>query len=196
MMGERNMVVLNAITARAGRSRPTWEGARATARNGLRCCSLRWAPSNRARRTSSRRMGLDAALLARRTLSSRPLANVAALLAMVVVGWHLAWLFGATSVLMLVHRVGQRTRVWLPVTMAWVGSGSLFAWGLWHLINVLGDTALIRERASSMALLNLVSLVRLTAGLVIGLVTLFVLAERRAAGVRESRLPASPTAAP
>jgi hypothetical protein len=66
----------------------------------------------------------------------------------------------------------------VPLALAWVGSGFLFAWGLWGLLNVLGNTALVRGRLDSTSWLNLLGLVQLLAGLVIGLVTLFLLAER------------------
>ena len=64
------------------------------------------------------------------------------------------------------------------VTAAWIGSGFLFAWALWHLINVLGETALVRNRVEGMALINVLSLLRLLAGLLIGLLSLFLLADR------------------
>jgi hypothetical protein len=54
------------------------------------------------------------------------------------------------------------------------------------LINILGRTPLVRDRAGSEALLNFVGLVQLLAGLVMGLVMLFVLSERLALA-RESR---------
>jgi hypothetical protein len=136
-----------------------------------------------------------------------PLANVAALMALAVGGVHVAWAFGSTlglpesaarrtlsshlingidgavmvtavvGVLMLVHRLG-RFPFWLPLTLTWVGAGSLFSWGLWHMINVLPNTALVRARAQGMAFVNLLGLVKLLAGLVIGLVMAFLLAER------------------
>jgi hypothetical protein len=71
--------------------------------------------------------------------------------------------------------------------MTWVGAGSMFAWGLWQMINVLGRTALVRD-AQGMAFVNLVGLFRLVVGLVIGLLTLFLIAERRAAGIRKPPL--------
>jgi len=70
---------------------------------------------------------------------------------------------------------------WLPFAMTWIGGGSLFAWGLWPLINVLGQTALLRG-AERMALVDLVNLLCVLVGLIIGLLTLFLLAERGAPG--------------
>ena len=81
------------------------------------------------------------------------------------------------GVLMLVHRWG-RFPFWIPLTLTWVGAGSLFSWGLWHMILVLPNTALVRARAQDMAFVNLIGLVQLLAGLVIGLVMAFLLGER------------------
>ena len=88
---------------------------------------------------------------------------------------------GAIGVVLLVHRPRRPPPLWLPLALAWIGSGFLFAWGLWGLANVLGDTALVRNRPGSLALINLLGLIQLLAGLIIGLVTLLVLAERDAA---------------
>lgn len=137
------------------------------------------------------------------------LANAAALVAMASGAMSLAWAFGATvglpeeaaarrtivgslingiggslmmigaaGVLMMVHRIGGRTPYWLPLAMTWVGSGSMFGWGLWQTINVVGQTALLRG-AKGMAFVNLVGLLHLLVGLVMGLLTVFLLAERR-----------------
>jgi hypothetical protein len=139
-----------------------------------------------------------------------PLANAAALMAAIVGGLHLAWALGVTvglpnelvarrtfsshvvnavdgvmmvaaavGVLMIVHRLGRQS-LWIPVTLAWVGSGFLFAWGLWGLINVLANTALVRGRLGATSWLNLLGLAQLLAGLIIGLIVLFQLAERQA----------------
>jgi hypothetical protein len=88
---------------------------------------------------------------------------------------------GAAGALMVVARGANRRRMpfWMAATLALIGSGSLFGWGLWHLINVLGHTALVRGRITVMPLLNLMGLVQLLAGTVIGLLSLFVLAERQ-----------------
>jgi hypothetical protein len=117
-------------------------------------------------------IGLGTRLVARRTLSSYPLNALEAIVAIAA----------AIGIVAIVHGPGRWIPFWLALTLAWIGGGSLFAWGLWHLINVLGDTALIRENAADMALLNLVSLLRLVAGLIIGVLTLFVVAEWHSAG--------------
>jgi len=114
-------------------------------------------------------VGLSAQAAARRTAVGALLDGIDA-----------ATAFGAAAgVLMMVHRVGQRIPFWLPLAVTWVCAGSLFAWGLWPLINVLGQTALVRDRPPEMALLNYAGLLKLLGGLVIGLVMLFLLAERR-----------------
>ncbi len=137
------------------------------------------------------------------------LANAAALAAIALGALYLAWAFGATvglqeraaarrtiigslmngidstlmmgaaaGVLMMVHGIGRRVPFWLPLAMTWVGSGAMFGWGLWQMINVLGQTALIRS-VESMALVHLAGMLRLLVGLVMGLLTVFLLAERQ-----------------
>jgi hypothetical protein len=125
-------------------------------------------------------VGLPRALTAQRTFSSHVVnfvdgATIAA---------------AATGVLMMVRWPGRRTPFWLALSAAWVGCGFLFGWGLWGLINVLGDTALVRTRPGTTSWLNLLGLVKLVAGLVIGLIVLFLLAERRAAQTADSQVSA------
>jgi hypothetical protein len=89
-------------------------------------------------------------------------------------------LAAAAGVLMMVHRIGTTLPGWLPVAMAWTGTGSLFGWGLWRTINVLGETALMR-RLNATVVLNVVGLLRLIVGLVLGMLVLMVVTERLAA---------------
>jgi hypothetical protein len=113
-------------------------------------------------------IGVGADVAARRTFSSHVLNAVdGALMIAAVVG-----------VLLLVYRIGRRVPLWLALTLAWVGGGSLFGWGLWSMILVLPNTALVRSRPADMALFDLLALFQLLAGLVIGLVMFFVLAEK------------------
>jgi hypothetical protein len=138
-----------------------------------------------------------------------PLASTAALMAFALGALHLAWACGASvgleaeaaarrtsistvinsldaatmagaaaGVLMMVHRIGRDAPFWLTLVLTWVGSASLFAWGLWQLILVLGQAALLRDTDGG-ALANLGALLRLISGLVIGLLMLLALAERR-----------------
>ena len=131
-----------------------------------------------------------------------PLANAAALMAVVTGALHIARAFvssplinlvdgltmmtAAFGILALIQPFGRRLRPWIPIALTWVGSGYLFGWGLWGLINTLGRTPLVRDRVGHEVLLNFVGLVQLLAGLVMGLVMLFVLSERLACA-RESR---------
>jgi hypothetical protein len=57
----------------------------------------------------------------------------------------------------------------------------MFAWGLWVVILFLFGITIGRRAADGMALYNGLSVVKLTAGILIGLVTLVLLAGREAA---------------
>ena len=93
-------------------------------------------------------------------------------------GLHAVTMAGAAvGVLMMVHRIGRRAPFWLVLGITWIGSASLFSWGLWEMIVVLGRTALVRGGGRSV-LVDLTALVRLIAGLVIGVLMVFVLVER------------------
>jgi hypothetical protein len=116
-------------------------------------------------------VGMPDELVARRTVSARLLEGINAV----------TMLSAPAGILLMRHRVREGRRFWVPLSFAWVGSGYLFAWGLWHLVNVLGYTALVRARPVQMPLINLASLVQLIAGLVIGVVMLLQLAERQPA---------------
>jgi hypothetical protein len=113
-------------------------------------------------------MGLRPELATRRTFSSS-----------LVNGVDAALMFGAAAgILMLVHRWGRQIPFWLPLALAWLGGGSLFGWGAWRMINVLPNTALLREQTHGVALFNFVGLISLVTGLIIGLVIMFLIAER------------------
>ena len=115
------------------------------------------------------RIGVGADVAARWTFSSHVVNGIdGALMIAAVVG-----------VLLLVYRIGRRVPLWLALTLAWVGGGSLFGWGLWHMVVVLPNTALARGRPDNMARFDLLALFQLLAGLVIGLVMFFLLAEKR-----------------
>lgn len=92
--------------------------------------------------------------------------------------------FGAFAVgsglglLALVVRRGPTVPYWLPLTLTWTGAGSLFAWGLYNVVNTLGGTALGAAGEPGMAIYNLTSLAGLLAGTLVGTVAAFVLAER------------------
>jgi hypothetical protein len=44
---------------------------------------------------------------------------------------------GAAGILAMVHHWCRRAPFWLLLALAWIGSGSMFAWGLWSLTFVL-----------------------------------------------------------
>lgn len=138
------------------------------------------------------------------------LANVAALMAVAAAGLHLVWAFGGTvglgpraqseptqwyllnaiwgsmsiagaaGILTMVHQWG-RAPFTLLLAFTWIGAGSLFAWGLWTLILVLPGITFGDRAAGGMALNNCLSFVKFTAGMLIGLVMVVLLAERQAA---------------
>lgn len=114
-------------------------------------------------------IGLPPDLAAGRTLSSYVLNAIDAAMGIGAASGILLMVLGRD------RRIPYRAAV---MTAAWIGSGYLFAWALWHLINVLGETALVRDRVQGMALINVLSLLRLLAGLIIGLLSLFLLADR------------------
>jgi hypothetical protein len=139
------------------------------------------------------------------------LANVAALMAVASGGLHLVWAFGGTiglpdnapqqhllhgiwgvmciagavGVLGLVHRWG-RVPLKLLLVFTWIGAGSLFAWGLWTLVLVLPGITLGNGPPGGIAIYNSLSFVKFTAGLLIGLVTVLLLAERQRASTADT----------
>ena len=68
----------------------------------------------------------------------------------------------------------------LAAALTWLGSGSMFGWGLWQTANVLGQSALFRG-AEGQPLIQLMGPARVISGLALGQLMLFVLAERRSA---------------
>lgn len=113
-------------------------------------------------------LGLDAAAAARRTIVGSLINGIDGVL---MIG-------GAVGIQLMVRGVRAGSPYWVPVSLTWIGAGSMFGWGLWQTAIVLGQTALVRG-ADKMVLANLFGLARLIAGLVLGLLMLFVLAERR-----------------
>ena len=139
------------------------------------------------------------------------LANIAALMAVAAGALHLVWAFGGTAglghrtlseptaqfyllngiwgsmslagaagILTMVHQ-WSRAPFKLLLALTWIGGGSLFAWGLWTLILVLPGITFGRRAADGMGLHNCLSFVKFTAGMLIGLVMIVLLAERQAA---------------
>lgn len=137
------------------------------------------------------------------------LANATAPIAIALGVWYLSWAFGATlglaqetvarrtiigsvinaidavlmmaaaaGVLMLIRGIGDSLPRWLPLVMAWAGTGSMFGWGLWQTVNVVGQTALM-QGAEARAAVNLLGLLRMIVGLVMGLLALFAIVEHQ-----------------
>lgn len=88
--------------------------------------------------------------------------------------WGLMSLAGAAGVLAMV-RQGRRSPFGL-VALTWIGSGSMFAWGLWTLTLVLAGITL-RPGEPLGALPSGLSLVKFTAGLLMGLAAVLLLAK-------------------
>ncbi|MFB9907975.1 hypothetical protein [Allokutzneria oryzae] len=89
--------------------------------------------------------------------------------------YGLSALAGAVGVQLVVRgRSG-----WTPLVLAWVGSGGLFSWGMWSMVNLLGGTVLGVGRV--IALDAFTEFARVLAGTLLGVLLLFVMVERLAA---------------
>ena len=113
-------------------------------------------------------------------LGHRALSEPTAPLRLLNAIWGLLSIAGAAGILAMVHRWG-RVRFKLLLALTWIGAGSLFAWGLWTLILVLPGIKFGRRAEEGMALANCLGFVKFTAGMLIGLATAVLLAERQAA---------------
>jgi hypothetical protein len=91
-------------------------------------------------------------------------------------------LAAAAGVLALVGRPARGGRLWAPVTLVWAGSGSMFAWGAWGMVIVLSGSVIGGDK-TGLAAVNLVAFGKVVAGVLIGTVAAFALAERHAARV-------------
>ncbi|MDA0637870.1 hypothetical protein OUY22_31055 [Nonomuraea sp. MCN248] len=86
----------------------------------------------------------------------------------------------AGAALVVLVRARGRGPFWRPLAVAWLGSGSLFAWGLYAMIVKVTAAPL---GAGSTALPGLLELGGLLAGMAMGMAGAFLLAER--SGVRD-----------
>lgn len=87
----------------------------------------------------------------------------------------LAALCAAAGIVTLANRLGRRT-LWLPLGLAWTGSGAMFSWGAWLLL----ATALAFSRDEGSWLLTANNVIKTAAGLLIGaLIGLMVAAPAR-----------------
>ncbi|WP_433253566.1 hypothetical protein ACQPYK_10405 [Streptosporangium sp. CA-135522] len=110
-------------------------------------------------------VGLPAGALADRSLASWLQGAVSVLLPIA----------GAAGLLAIVRRRSGRP-LWVPVTLAWIGSGGMFGWSMWMLLVTLTPTAL--KAAPGGGAMDLVTLFTLLTGLVTGLAGAFALVER------------------
>jgi hypothetical protein len=82
----------------------------------------------------------------------------------------------AAGLQMLVRRRGARTALWVPLTLAWVGSGATWAGGFWPLLLFLGGAAGAGTSSAGGAMVAGVHLVQVIAGLLVATVGAVVLA--------------------
>jgi hypothetical protein len=75
----------------------------------------------------------------------------------------LAALGAAAGIVMLVNRAGRRP-LWVPLSMAWTGSGAMFSWGSWLLL----ATVAAFSRGVDSWLLTANNVIKTAAGLLIG----------------------------
>ena len=87
---------------------------------------------------------------------------------------------GAAGILAMVQRSG-RGPFKLLLAMTWIGAGSLFAWGLWSLIFAVAGISFGPREDTGRGLMNILSFVKFTAGALIGLLTVVLLAGKQAA---------------
>jgi hypothetical protein len=95
-------------------------------------------------------------------------------------------LMAVAGLLVLVRRRRARTPLWVPLTLAWVGSGATWAGGWWPLLLWIGETAGAGTSSVGGGLAAGVHLVQVVAGLLVAAVGAVVLAGRD----RAARLPA------
>ncbi|MGV9775508.1 hypothetical protein [Streptosporangium sp. NPDC003464] len=84
---------------------------------------------------------------------------------------------GAAGLLAVVRRRSGRP-LWMPVALAWLGSGGMFGWSMWGLLVTLTPSDLGSGGPGGGSALELVTLFTVLAGLVIGLAGAFALVER------------------
>ncbi|MFB9721396.1 hypothetical protein [Planobispora longispora] len=112
--------------------------------------------------------GLPAALVADRTFAFYLNSGVNTVLAVAA----------AAGLLVIVRRRSGRP-LWIPVTLAWVGSGAMFGWSLYSMIITLTPNPL--NPGGDQGILGMVSLFTLLTGAVVGLTGIVALAEHASA---------------
>ncbi|GGS88858.1 hypothetical protein GCM10010156_54140 [Planobispora rosea] len=112
--------------------------------------------------------GLPAAVIAGRTFAFHLNVGINAATAVAA----------AAGLLMIVRRRSGRP-LWIPVTVAWIGSGAMFGWSLYAMIIALTPNPL--NPGGDQGILDLVSLFTLLTGAVAGLTGIVALAEHASA---------------
>ncbi|OLB76744.1 MAG: hypothetical protein AUI14_17835 [Actinobacteria bacterium 13_2_20CM_2_71_6] len=82
------------------------------------------------------------------------------------------------GLLMIVRRWGARVPFWVPLALVWLGTGSMFGWGMWALVTTLSGSVL--SAGPDMAVAQLIALGKVLAGVILATVAAFALAERSA----------------
>ena len=100
--------------------------------------------------------------------------------AAVLLGMNVLWAVLAVGGLLAVAggRLARRTRIWVPLTVTWLGSGSLFAWGALDVIAVLAPSKVFGDSGSP--LIRVGTLVCVCVALVVAVVAGFAVLERNA----------------
>ncbi|MFB9878311.1 hypothetical protein ACFFMN_10250 [Planobispora siamensis] len=115
--------------------------------------------------------GLTAEMIAQRRFGARLQDGVNAALAAAAV----------TGLLTVVRRRSDRP-LWIPVALAWVGSGGMFGWSLWSMVVTLTPNPL--NPGGGQGVTGLVGLFTLLTGAVVGLAGIFILVGRISGDVR------------
>ncbi|MFJ5677546.1 hypothetical protein [Streptomyces sp. NPDC093097] len=110
--------------------------------------------------------GLSAGLAAGRTTDFHVVEAVHAL-------WAASAAVGA---LMLALRIGRGVRVWVPLALAWVGSGATAAWGAWLAVTSLA--ASLNDPQAPTSVMHLTYAVQMIAGTLIAAAGAYHCAER------------------
>jgi hypothetical protein len=87
-------------------------------------------------------------------------------------------MMAAAGLLMLMRRRPGRTRLWVPLTLGWVGSGATWAGGLWPALLWIGEIAGAGTSPGGGGLVAGVHLVQVIAGLLVATVAAVLLAGR------------------
>ena len=98
--------------------------------------------------------------------------------------YGLLTLAGVVGMVWMVYRLRGRTPLWVPFGLAWLGAGSTFGFGLWHMFLVLGHAL---PGAGTGGLLPVHAFAKVLAGLLLGTVGAFLLAERDASALLVER---------